>query len=400
MRRFMIILLAFAAAARADTIEERLQRLEDQVAALKTENAQLRRDLGLEVLARQPDVRAASSSSESVQLGGMLQAQAETGDRGDSRYTTSNSRIFLRRARLNVGGRFVQDFTFRTELEVAGSVNDTSGFRAQLTDAYINWGRFDFANVRVGQFKTPFGFEQLYLDSRLYIIERSLVNDRLTLSRQIGIQVGGAFFDERLNYAVGLFNGNGTNLNFNDNDRFLHVGRVSVVPFIGRFGSSVSRWSVGANGFRTRDSGVTLPAEFLVNSTPASAARNNIFAGRRSGLGIDSQFELGRLELWLESLRGTFEPDDRLPARHFTSRGAYQQASYFVIADKLQLVARHETFRPLASLSAAQTRTNIFGVNYYIKQHDLKLQLDYTRGRVPDLPGEQNKILARLQTVF
>ena len=36
-----------------------------------------------------------------------------------------------------------------------------------------------------------------------------------------------------------------------------------------------------------------------------------------------------------------------------------------------------------------------FGVNYYFKQHDVKLQLDYLRG-----PDAQHKVLARLQTVF
>ena len=63
--------------------------------------------------------------------------------------------------------------------------------------------------IRVGQFKTPFGFEQLYSDPRLFITERSLGNDRLTQSRQLGAQVGGDVLDKRLTYAIGLFNGTG-----------------------------------------------------------------------------------------------------------------------------------------------------------------------------------------------
>ena len=58
----------------------------------------------------------------------------------------------------------------------------------QLTDAYINWNHFDFANVKAGQFKTPFGYEQLYADPKLFTIERTSANDRLTVSRQIGVQ--------------------------------------------------------------------------------------------------------------------------------------------------------------------------------------------------------------------
>src|SRR5260221_1899604 len=209
------------------SIEERLRKLEGEVADLKKETELLRRDLGVEVVARQADVKVAGKE-EALQFGGMVQAQSEGGDRGDARFTDSNARFYLRRARVNLSGRFAEEFNFRAEMELAGSLANTSGFRAQLTDAFINWNRFDSANVRVGQFKTPFGFEQLYADPRLYMIERSFVNDRLTPGRQIGVQLGGAAYYERFNYAIGLFNGSSTNQNFNDNDKFMSAARLSV----------------------------------------------------------------------------------------------------------------------------------------------------------------------------
>src|SRR6185436_20881738 len=154
-------------------------------------------------------------------IGGLLQVQADAGDRGDSRFTNDNDRFYLRRARLNATGKFLEEFDFRLELDLAGSLSNTSALRAQMTDGFINWNRYPAANVRAGQFKTPFGFEQLYGDPRLFTLERSLVNDRLTLSRQVGVQLGGDLFEKRLTYAVGSFNGNGVNNNFNDNESFL-----------------------------------------------------------------------------------------------------------------------------------------------------------------------------------
>lgn len=382
-----------------DSVEARLRKLEQQVQDLKKENEQLRRDLGLEVTARQGDVKL-GGREESLQVGGLIQAQSEAGDRGDSRFNDGNTRTFLRRARVNVNGRFLEEFNFRAELELAGSLSNTSAFRAQLTDAYINWNRFDSANVRVGQFKTPYGFEQLYADPRLYTAERSLVSDRLTPGRQIGVQIGGEAYYERINYSLGFFNGSSTNQNFNDNDKLMAAGRVSVVPFSGRLLDNPSRWTVGVNGFRTTDTNFAAAADFGIDSTPTTPAKDNIFTGRRHGIGYDMQFELGPFELWGEYLRGTFEPVSHSPAARFQADGWYAQASYYVILDKLQLVSRLETFDPSELASFGVTRSAVFGANWYFRQHDLKLQVDWMRSHVPGVSKEQQKVIARLQTIF
>jgi phosphate-selective porin OprO/OprP len=191
-----------------------------------------------------------------LKIGGLVQGQLEAGDRGDSRFADDNDRIYLRRARLNAVGRFLEDFDFKLELDLAGSLGNTSGLRAQLTDGYVNWNRYPFANVRVGQFKTPFGFEQLYTDARLITAEHSAANDRLTLSRQLGAQVGGELFERRVSYSVGLFNGTGANNNFNDNDDFLLAARASAVAFKAKLGGKDASWSAAVNGFRSEDRGL------------------------------------------------------------------------------------------------------------------------------------------------
>ena len=385
MRTLLFFLLATLASMpllAQDDIEARLRKLENEVETLKQENAQLRKDLGLEKESKQAvaqqaaDVKRAGNAA--LQFGGLIQAQSEAGDKTDSRFSDSNARVFLRRARMNVSGKFVEDFSFRLEMDLAGSLSNTSGYRAQMTDGYINWGRFRAANVKVGQFKTPFGFEQLYADPRLYTAERSLVSDRLTQSRQIGVQVAGAGMDDRLSYAAGLFNGNGINDNFNDNNKLMAVGRIGVIPFDGRLFGNAAKISVGTNAFRTTD-----------------ANRD-----RRRGIGFDAQAEVGRAEVWGEYLRDTTEPATRVPAGSFYADGWYAQATYFLIPAKLQLAARLETFDPSDLTAFDVTRSTVSGVNWYFKGHDLKLQLDWMRSNVPGLSKTQQKVIARLQTAF
>lgn len=393
------ILTAMSAMADDSAIEARLAKLEQEVAALRQENQQLRRDLGVEVVARQADVKM-GGKAEAIQLGGMVQVQSEAGDQGDARFSDGNDRLYLRRARLNAGGRFLEEFNFRAELELAGSLANTSGFRAQLTDAYVNWNRFDSSNVRVGQFKTPFGFEQLYPDPNLYFAERSLVSDRLTPGRQLGVQTGGEAWYDRFNWALGLFNGNGINQNFNDNDRFMEVARVSVAPVSGRFFDKPSRWTIGIDNFHSSDTNVPVATELGIDSTPSTTAKDNIFAGVRRGIGYDSQLQFGMLEAWGEYLQVTFNPTDRLPLRRFRSRGWSGQLSAFVIPNKLQLAARRERFDPNREIGGNETGTTTLGANWYFKQNDIRLQLDWLRSDVPGLTKPQQKWIARLQTLF
>jgi phosphate-selective porin OprO/OprP len=354
--------------------------------------AQAQTDAGLIV------VRPAGKEP-TLTIGGLLQIQADGGDRGDARWTNDNDRFYLRRARLNATGRFLEEFDFRLEMDLAGSLANSSGLRAQLTDGYINWNRYAAANVRTGQFKTPFGFEQLYGDPRLLTLERSLVNDRLTLSRQIGVQIGGDLLEKRVTYAAGAFNGNSVNNNFNDNDKFDLVGRVAGVPWQGRLFGDAAAWSIGVDGFTADDTALALSSDLGLDSTPATADRDGIFSGERRGFGADTQLVAGRFELWAEYLRSRFEPVNAIPKPRFEAAGGYVQASFFVIPKRVQIVVKRETFDPRDDVEKDQTDTSTLGVNWYLKGHDLKLMLDYLRVKAGTLES-QDKVLARVQIIF
>ncbi len=319
-------------------------------------------------------------------IGGLLQVQAEFGDRGDTRFGNDNDRFYLRRARINATGKFLEEFDFRLEGDFGGTLANTSALRAQLTDGFINWNRHPEANIRMGQFKTPFGFEQLFSDPRLITIERSLVNDRLTLSRQLGVQVGGDLLEKRMNYAAGVFNGNGANNNFNDDDSFLSTARLSGVL---RRAKSMT-WSLGGNAFSSEDTSVAA-SDFGFD--------NNVFAGERVGTGFDTQLLAGRFELWAEYLAVDWEPSSRRPRSEVGSEGWYVQGSYFFIPNRLQAVLKAESFDPVVEDRTEPVEIGTAGLSWYLKGHDLKLLVNYLRIR-QDGQEDQDKILTRMQVIF
>jgi phosphate-selective porin len=393
-----VALPALAQESAAVPTEERLRRLEARVDSLQDANSALRRDLGAEGQAGQPVVTP-GGNEEVLQLGGLLQIQGEFGDQGDSRFA-ANDRFHLRRARLNATGRFREAFDFKLEVDLAGTLGETSNLRAQVTDGYLNWNRHAFANVRLGQFKAPFGYEQLVSDPRVHTIERSLVNDRLTLGRQVGVQVSGQMLERRLGYSAGVFNGTSVNVSFNDNDHFLWAGRADAVPYQGRWGAYDVRWTVGSDANATRDANLGgLPADFGFDSIPGGAV-DNVFTGDRIGWGVDSQVRIGSLDVWAEYLQAAFEPTNETPVSRLESDGAYVQAACFVVPARLQAVAKWDRFDPLRHVSGNTTQTWTLGLNYTIKGDDLKLLVDGLAVDQELLDEIEYKVLARAQVVF
>jgi phosphate-selective porin OprO and OprP len=332
-----------------------------------------------------------------LKIGGLLQVQADAGDRGDSRFTTGDDRFYLRRARLNATGNFLEDFDFKLEMDLFGSLSNSptsissNNVRAQLTDGYINWNKLEYANVKGGQFKTPFGFEQLYSDPKMFTIERSLVNDRLTVGRQLGAQINGDAFEKRISYATGLFNGNNVNNTFNDNDKFLYAGRFSGTIWDGHLHSWDTKFSAGINGFASEDRNLT-------GQSSDFPFTDLTFTGKRRGLGVDAQFQTGPLEVWFEYLRDRFEPEDQLPLARFDADGWYLQGVWS-IQTKIQAVLKYETFRPVID---ADLSTDIWtlGFNYLFKGDDLKFMVNYLNTDAIGIPDTQHKLLVRMQAIF
>src|SRR5438309_26931 len=186
-------------------------------------------------------------------LGGFIQMNFEDGDvsafEGRFGQTALKDRFRLRRARINLTGDFAEQFDFKVEGDFENSDGLNSSRTAfEATDIFVNWHQFAEANVKAGQWKAPFGLEQITPDQYLIIIERSLPTGAITPERQIGVQLWGKPFtnvwpDQKdlLTYYAGIFNGNGRNVTINDNNNFMYVGRLELQPFKGKiFGQDSS----------------------------------------------------------------------------------------------------------------------------------------------------------------
>ena len=374
------------------------------------------------------------ASEMKLTLGGFIQMQYEAADvfafEGRFGSAAIDDRFRLRRARINLTGDFAEHFDFKIEGEfeqsdVGLTIRDATGrtlgsnstrtaFGA--TDIFINWHQFPEFQIKAGQYKAPFGLEQITPDTKLILTERSEVTSALTPERQVGVEIWGKPFtnvwpDQKdfVTYWIGMFNGNGRNISVNDNDQYMFAGRIEVQALKAKIFNEDATVKFGANALSSHDSPGTVlsPAGTLrVNSDGSLSTLTSPGAAKREAYGFDGSFHWGRFDLIGEYLSESYEPRTAPLFKKFRADGYYVQGSYFVIPKKLQVVAKYESFNP--GQVANDDISSIWGgVNYYIHGDDVKLMANYAhtwsdfRESRPALgQSDFDEVLLRLQVIF
>jgi phosphate-selective porin len=357
-------------------------------------------------------------------LGGYIQVNFEDGDvsafEGRFGQTALKDRFRLRRARINLTGDFAEQFDFKIEGDFGqgdGLNSNRTAFSA--TDIFVNWHQFAEANVKVGQWKAPFGLEQITPDPSLIIIERSLPTGAITPERQIGVQLWGKPFtnvwpDEKdlLTYYAGVFNGNGRNTSVNDNNNFMYVGRLESTLFKNLFGKD-SYLKLGADVLNSRDdkgTNISQSLNLLVNDDGSLSPFVLPGADERTAWSVDAWLKMGPFDLigeyFEEYVNGRTVNGVPPDFADFTTSGYYITAAYFLIPKKLQLAVRWEDLNP-GQKGNDGIHSITGGLNYYIHGDDLKLMVNYIhtwsdfREANPEFGDDQfDEVIGRVQLMF
>ncbi len=358
-------------------------------------------------------------------LGGFIQANFEDGDvsafEGRFGMTALKDRFRLRRARINLTGDFAENFDFKIEGDFENSDGISSGRTAfEATDIFVNWHQFPEAQIKLGQWKAPFGLEQITPDTILFVIERGLPTGALTPERQIGMQIWGKPFTniwpeqkELLTYYAGIFNGNGRNTTINDNNNFMYVGRLELQPFKGKLLGQDSILKLGADVLNSRDdkgTNISQTLNLLVNADGSLSPYVLPGADERTAWSLDAWFTVGPFDLIGEYL--SEDVDARTVAgvapgfADFTADGWYVQGSYFLVPKKFQAVVKFEDLNP-GQVGNDGIHSITGGLNYYIHGDAIKLMANYVhtwsdfRAAHPQFGDDQfDEVIMRLQLMF
>lgn len=287
------------------------------------------------------------------------------------------------------GWVYEKDLTYELQINFADSAN-------VLEDANVN---YDFTNgkklvmLKGGQYKVPFGRQELTSSGSQQFVDRSAVSNTFARGRDIGVQLWGTPYNSKFDWRVGLFNGNGRTTSRNDNDDLQLNARFQWQPFgdvkysEGDFESSGKPLLALAVGYEASERPVA-----AAGTTPAHGNEQTITA-------FDLTFKWKGFSLFGEHFQ---RENDRTLATlaTFDDSGYTFQAGYFILPQKLEVALRLSELDPNDDVSNNEREENGIAVGYFWNKHNHKLQADYRELKNNATNLDDKEVRLQYQIIF
>jgi len=344
----------------------------------------------------------------------------------DNRHPETSTEFKVARLRFKWSGHaFKPWFLYTVQLGARDSVT--------LRDMYFTFAYDNRIAPRVGQFKVPFGRQELNSSSALQFVDRSILNNEFGWGRDRGaVLMGGIGPKYNFSYSGGVFNGDGRN-GGSDDSNLLYAGRI-------QFGIGGEGDKFKANSSYATGSAYSITPNFGKSPTLAVGAGiggigglncsrktpdNDVCDRMEDDLGLeradvititgDVNFKMPILNVQ-GSYYGRWVNPDQAGINTDTAydQGFNVQGGVFLMPKTLELAGRfswidYDTGNGVIPKDIGSTRDTAWaitpGFNYYIsRDHRWKVQLDYTFKRNEFTQGEpdidENIFRAQLQAYF
>jgi hypothetical protein len=315
----------------------------------------------------------------------------------------------VRRSRIKMDGfALTPKLKYKVELGLSGrdisvSSEDGNGLGASriILDAVLIWNFVKNWELWVGQTKLPGNRERVISSAKLQFVDRSLVNSRFNLDRDMGIQLSGKFkLGEKvyLNPSFAISQGEGRNITSSNFGGLNYTAHLDFLPF-GKFANkgdyvsadlsreSSPKLSIGLT-YDYNDGAVRQGGQLgsFVRNSDGEYAENSLTAFM-----IDLMFKYNGFSILSEyAVKSAAEEIVGLSRGFRTGNGFVIQAGY-LLNNNLEFAMRYTTIRRDVNVSGISDQNEItLGLSKYIVGHSLKVQADISR---ITSPGESDGII-------
>jgi phosphate-selective porin OprO and OprP len=297
------------------------------------------------------------------------QFDADTAGTGAGEEDGAFSQFDVARLRLTFSGGVFRPwmrYQFQLELSRAGGEGGS-----RIKDAVLEFRPPDRPyRFQVGQFKAPFGLQQLTSSGRLQFVDRAITDNKFNPGRDMGAMFAGQAATRRVGYEVGVFNGSGESVRQNTRSA-LWVGRVFVDP-LGAY--SLAEGSADAPERPVVHVGAAIRGGRAIKGRTASGVVED--ADNQLAYNLEFAFKAPRFYSTAEHFWMIDERQNPVTAADVDSRGFHVQGGVMVLPRRVDLGVLYARVTGDTSVDDAEV-TEVRGVvGYYWQAHNLKLQAD------------------------
>lgn len=342
----------------------------------------------------------AKDSSFSVKFAPRIQFRANTFWFNDGEQFGEPFQDFrIRRARLKFDGfAATPKLKYKIELglsnfDIAGANEFNQNSPRYIMDAVVMWNFFEKFELWAGQTKLPGNIERVVSSGNLQLIDRSILNSRFNIDRDIGFQLRhqiniteNFLVKEKLAYSQG----EGRNVTLGNLGGHQYTGRLELLPF-GNFKSKGDY----SQGDLKREPTPKLMMGFTYDL-------NNDAVRERSNLGSYMVTENGYYETDITTIfvDGMFKykgfafmaeyanreaaapiavEADGTPTGDVVLEGdSYNLQASYLLPSNYEFTGRYTTINYYKVTETADQDQYTFGISKYIVGHNLKIQTDVT----------------------
>ena len=255
-----------------------------------------------------------------------------------------------------------------------------------LLDAAVKWNFAENFTLQFGQEKLPGNREESISSQKLQFVDRSLLNSRYALGRDLGLQLQHSFLvgNAVVREIVSISRGKGRNITEDYEGGYDYTGRIELLPF-GEFkndgdysGSAIER-----------EGRPKLALGFAYDyNTGASRERGqsgDFLSGQRKlkTLYADAMFKYGGFSAMAEyadrktSGSPVIETDGAgtVTEAFYTGTGFNVQAGY-LFKNNIEIAGRYTHVSPQNIIQKPDNTEYTLGVSKYLAGHTLKVQSD------------------------
>ncbi len=306
------------------------------------------------------------------------------------------SQFLTRRFRLKFDG-FVYKPTLVYKVEMCFSNKDiglgkvgseNNNFNAAsniVLDAVIKWKVAKHTEIWFGQTKLPGNRERVISSQQLQLVDRSIVNSRFNIDRDLGIHVYQGFAVGQMMFKVGaaITMGEGRNITSGNDDGFCYTGRFEFLP-LGNFTDKGDYF--GADLAREEKPKLAFGFTYDYNddANRSGGQLGSFMAESRDlqSIHVDMMFKWKGFSLMAEYCQRS--TDDALVSYDSTTNKYYAfyagnglnvQAGY-LFKNNFEVAARYSSNTPVVGIGQVAESQYTFGVSKYVVGHSLKIQSD------------------------